>query len=935
MADSVKIRIEGDDSGYEKTLSEVEKDTKETARKVESEVKKVSKTTQKQMDDCADSVKALNKTAKSLAIGAVALGGAVIGTGVKYNSQIEQYTAGFQTLLGSTEKAEETLAQLREFASKTPFELTDLANASTTLLAFGEDINDLMPDLKMLGDISLGNSEKFKGLALVFGQVKSQGRLMGQDLLQMINQGFNPLQIISEKTGKSVATLKDEMAKGQISFEMVAEAMQIATSAGGKFYNAMDTQSKTLKGQLSTLQDNVADFAGTVSEDLSEHLTNNVLPALIDKVSELKEAWEDGSLQKNLGFAAAAATTFGVAVAGLNIALVVKDMYNLVKGVKDYTAVTKLGTIAQKGFNAAQAATPWGLALTAVAALTAGIATYAAVTNDAAESNENLKNKITKSKEAYNEAVKAANDSVSEKLAEIKVVDTLKGKLYELAEQVNSGKLSEEEATKSRTEFNSVADELNKIIPGVIDNISDETGQIVIQEGAINNLIDAYKRLAKTKAFADAYKEKMDAAAKRVVDAEELVKQAQTEIDSYGSVTIEKYPIKDQRTHRPTGEETTVVTKQDGTIVTTDYAKAEQAIKDAKEELSAANKEFDENATNYSKKIAELGEETKQTGNDFNKVVTGVTATAKAESEKQKTAIKQSLNAVLGIIENSHKLGIISDKEYYDTMAKIRDTYFEEGSEEWQSYTDEIEAYYDDVLTGLAEKMRNFSEKLQDDTHKTFSTTTLYEGDKPTTWTSLANMDSQNAKLEEYLYFLNEVKKTRGEIPESALADLENMDVDDAITFLKTMVNASDAEWNNWVEGIEKNKQLAEEISANFYDEELKGNQELINKLVEQWGEIPEDFFAIGEDCASQYGDGFESVLGGILSELRAEIASSLSVGPSSALISVSAGTTGGGNVYNDNRSTTYNLPSDSTRTRIEAEKQNQIYQDHTSTFGG
>ncbi|EJO5346379.1 tape measure protein [Clostridium botulinum] len=221
-------------------------------------------------------------TATSAALG-------VLGTiGVKYNSSMEQYMASFTTMLGSVDKASKHMEELKSFAAKTPFEMNDLAQASTTLLAFGVNVKDVMPDLKMLGDISLGNKEKFNGLALVFGQVKSQGKLMGQDLMQMINQGFNPLQVISEKTGKSMSQLKDEMSKGQITYEMVADAMKTATSAGGQFYNAMETQSKTLAGQWSTLKDNAKALAGEVFLPLTNSIKNNLLPtanAYIDQLS--------------------------------------------------------------------------------------------------------------------------------------------------------------------------------------------------------------------------------------------------------------------------------------------------------------------------------------------------------------------------------------------------------------------------------------------------------------------------------------------------------------------------------------------------------------------------------------------------------------------------------------------------------------------------
>ena len=151
-----------DKSGFKKGLTEIKQDA---------------------LKDSAAVVSSFNKTAKAIALSAASIGAGILAVGVKYNAQMEQYNAGFTTMLGSAEKAQKMMNDLKGFAAKTPFELTDLANASTTLLAFGEDVEQLMPDLKMLGDISFGNAEKFKGLALVFGQVQSQGRLMGQDLL--------------------------------------------------------------------------------------------------------------------------------------------------------------------------------------------------------------------------------------------------------------------------------------------------------------------------------------------------------------------------------------------------------------------------------------------------------------------------------------------------------------------------------------------------------------------------------------------------------------------------------------------------------------------------------------------------------------------------------------------------------------------------------
>lgn len=487
-----------DKSGFKNGLAEIKKDA---------------------LKDSADVVSSFNKAAKAIALSAASIGAGIVAVGVKYNAQMEQYNAGFTTMLGSAEKAQKLMDNLKGFAAKTPFELTDLANASTTLLAFGEDIEQLMPDLKMLGDISLGNSEKFKGLALVFGQVQSQGKLMGQDLLQMINQGFNPLQIISEKTGKSVATLKDEMANGKITFEMVADAMKTATSEGGQFYNAMEAQSKTLSGQWSTLKDNVTALTGEISADISEKLTETILPELINKVEELNQMWEDGRLQDYLGTAAAAVVTFGAAIVGLNIALFVNDLVQITTGIVGFTAATKAGTAAQKLMNAELLKNPYTIALIAVVALTAGLITYAATHKSA---GEQISKSIKDISEAHDNAVASIEKTKNEEIAAAEVAKTYKDELFDLDKQLKSGTLTQEEANAVTQDFKTVASKLEEIIPGITNYLVDETGEINIQKNAVENLCDAYYDLAVAKATANAAEQLLGETAKSIVEQKKI-----------------------------------------------------------------------------------------------------------------------------------------------------------------------------------------------------------------------------------------------------------------------------------------------------------------------------------------------------------------------------------------------------------------------------
>jgi len=195
-------------------------------------------------------------------LAAVAAGVLAFGAyGVKSAASMEDLRMSFDVMLGSATKGQKLFKQLSDMANITPFDTEDLAKASKTLLGFGVSEKKVLPYLKMMGDISMGNKEKLQGLTLAFSQTQSAGRLMGQDLLQMINQGFNPLQYISKKTGESMGELKKRMEAGGISADEVAGAFKDATSKGGQFYKGMEKGSKTFSGLMSTVGDNVAKVA--------------------------------------------------------------------------------------------------------------------------------------------------------------------------------------------------------------------------------------------------------------------------------------------------------------------------------------------------------------------------------------------------------------------------------------------------------------------------------------------------------------------------------------------------------------------------------------------------------------------------------------------------------------------------------------------------
>ena len=169
--------------------------------------------------------------------------------------QFQQADTAIQTMLGSKEKADALLAKVREYATVSPLEFGDITSATQMMLGFNIEVEKVPRFIEAIGDVSMGNSQKFNSLSLAFSQMSATGKLMGQDLNQMINAGFNPLSVMAEKSGKSIATLKKEMSDGKITTEMVQQAFIDATSAGGKFYNMSENASKTISGQMSMLSD--------------------------------------------------------------------------------------------------------------------------------------------------------------------------------------------------------------------------------------------------------------------------------------------------------------------------------------------------------------------------------------------------------------------------------------------------------------------------------------------------------------------------------------------------------------------------------------------------------------------------------------------------------------------------------------------------------
>lgn len=231
------------------------------------------------------------------AVGAVtaALGAGVVA-GVKYNASIESYQTSFEVMTGSAEKAAEVIDKLKKVGVETPFELPDLADTTQLLMNYGFSADEAMDSMMMLGDISQGSAEKMSRIATAYGQMSSAGKVSLEDVKQMIEAGFNPLQEISESTGESMASLYDRISNGTISVDEITASMQRATSEGGKYFQSMEKQSQTFSGLISTLKDNAQQLLGDVVKPISDGLTESLLPAAISAIEQLTQGFEENGV---------------------------------------------------------------------------------------------------------------------------------------------------------------------------------------------------------------------------------------------------------------------------------------------------------------------------------------------------------------------------------------------------------------------------------------------------------------------------------------------------------------------------------------------------------------------------------------------------------------------------------------------------------------
>jgi lambda family phage tail tape measure protein len=247
--------------------------TDKTSLIVEVQPKGINETTAQlnNLKNAGNSAASSNAELAKQIAGFTSVAGLAVNAGMKAASMFVEMgrksielAAGFEkarvswgVLTGDVAKGNEIFQQLQQFAARTPLSFQAVENAARTLSGFGIETENLITTLSKLGDISLGDNQKLQQLALVFGQVKAQGKAMTQDLYQFVNAGVPIFQMLADVTGTTAGEIKELAAQGKIGYEEIAAAIEKATGEGGKFQGMMEKTSETTAGKFSTFLDNV------------------------------------------------------------------------------------------------------------------------------------------------------------------------------------------------------------------------------------------------------------------------------------------------------------------------------------------------------------------------------------------------------------------------------------------------------------------------------------------------------------------------------------------------------------------------------------------------------------------------------------------------------------------------------------------------------
>lgn len=341
---TVRWVVEADTESFDRSMQRVESDARKTGSELDKTTKNLNGNFAEATRSAIQTSNAINQIGmglKQLAVGSAqaALGSigatmtGMVSKGLSLGSTLEGNKLSFKALTGSAESARQVLTAVADFAADNPFQMLDVSNVAKKFVSMSIPAQDVAKHLNTIGKVSVASGASLEGIGHVFSQVAAQGKLMTQDMYQLVNQGVAIMPALSRVTGKTMEELRDDLSKGKVSFELMTKAMNnivpddMAKQLQLEMFNTIPRQMDRLKGSISTF---ATELVG-INKKTGDTLKNGLAYSYMEVLKSLANGLRDPKLLK-------AISDLGIAFAPI--------LQNVAKGIpKLFEGITKATTV--------------------------------------------------------------------------------------------------------------------------------------------------------------------------------------------------------------------------------------------------------------------------------------------------------------------------------------------------------------------------------------------------------------------------------------------------------------------------------------------------------------------------------------------------------------------------------------------------------------
>lgn len=426
---------------------------------------------------------------------------------IEATGKMQQLQVALSTILQDKSKADQLIADIVQFAAKTPFNLDDVATGAKQLLAYGSSADNVVNELSMLGDVASGLQIPIGQLIYLYGTLRTQGRAMTVDIRQFAGRGIPIYEELAKVLGVSKDQVGELVKEGKVGFKEVEQAFKNMTSEGGKFANLMESSAGTWPQRLSNIEDTLFQKMNEFGNKYKE-----VFEFGIGTAEDLVESLDD--VLSVMGGLIAAYGTYKAALITAAVAQKAVGFVESIRLIGMYRKELGLATAAQQAFNLAAKSNVYVTLLAALVGIGTAVYMFSKNADDATTSQGKLNLALAESEKAS--------------LSEQRELAKLKGELSAL--------------TKGTDEYNEVKDKIIKGFSKYYDGLDEEIEKVGLTEQAYNRLTDAI-----TKSYGARQYEKFKSTQTEELDSlmsENLSKIQERLIDKLGDEEGSKYYTK-------------------------------------------------------------------------------------------------------------------------------------------------------------------------------------------------------------------------------------------------------------------------------------------------------------------------------------------------------------------------------------------------------